>query len=235
MRAVAWLTRMTGPAVARQPFGGSDLVLPGESALGIRGELDIVGRVGVDEISALDGNVLDVSAREHPVGEHVPIFGKIVLVADALVAAEWDVELAGLIEAAQAVEAGPIEVVKKRGRFGGVLLAARDELVEPGAVPVEQPLVVLHRQVGLEAPLQPAVEVDQMRIRVVEQRALRGQTEGDGEATGERFDEPPVRMRLPERAEMRHLPALAAGPFQRGPEDRMALRRGALPLVYLMA
>ena len=58
------------------------------------------------------------------------------------------------------------------------------------AVTVEQPFVVLHLEIDRQALLKPAVEVDQVRIGVVQQRALRQQAERDGQAAAERLDQP---------------------------------------------
>ena len=60
------------------------------------------------------------------------------------VAAERDVEFTGLIEPAQSVEAGSIQVVEEEGRFGALAQPAVEELVEARAMCVEQPLVVVH-------------------------------------------------------------------------------------------
>ena len=59
--------------VARQPLGRPDLVLPRESALGIAGELYIVGRIGIDEIAAARAERLEIAVRELPVVEGVSV------------------------------------------------------------------------------------------------------------------------------------------------------------------
>jgi hypothetical protein len=75
------------------------------------------------------------------------------------------------------------------------------------------------------------VEVDQMRIHIVEERSLRRESKRDGEPASERLNETPVSMRLIHRQQPRKEPPLASGPLQRGrksiPElviDRARLR-----------
>ena len=77
-----------------------------------------------------------------------------------------------------------------RRPYGGVLLAAGDKLVELGALAIEQPLVVLHLQVGLEPLLKPAVKVNEMGVGVVEERAFGQEPERDGQSPAKRLDEP---------------------------------------------
>src|SRR5262249_2813158 len=59
------------------------------------------------------------------------------------------------------------------------------------------------------------VEVDDVRIDVVEQCPLRHEPERNCQATTEWLDEPLGRVTLPVVDEMRHLPTLAAGPLER--------------------
>ncbi len=80
---------------------------------------------------------------------------------------------------------------------------------------VEKLLVVAHLDARLHAVLQVAIEVDQVRVDVVEQRAFWFQSEGDCEPAAKRFYVTALRMFVPDRFQMRHEPAFAAGPFQR--------------------
>lgn len=57
-----------------------------------------------------------------------------------------------------------------------------------------------------------------MGIDIVEEGFLREKLESDGEATGERFDKPPMRMSFPKRSDIRDQPPLTPGPFERGSE-----------------
>ncbi len=140
--------------------------------------------------------------------------GEVAGVADAGILSERDVELALAVEAAKPVEAGAIQVVEQRRSFGGVLLAVGDELVEAGALAVEQPLVVLHLQIGLEPLLKPAVKIDEMGVGVVKERAFGQEPERDRQPPAKGLDEPRSGMRFPKRPEVRYLPALSAGPLQ---------------------
>src|SRR6185369_2137405 len=107
------------------------------------------------------------------------------------------------------------EIVEKLGRLCAGRAAVFDQLVEARAVSIEELLVVAHLDAQRESVLEMTVEVDEMRIDVVEQRTPGLQTQCNGEAAAERFDVPPRCVSLPDRREMRDQPAFAAGPFQR--------------------
>src|SRR6185436_6211453 len=117
--------------------------------------------------------------------------------SDALVAAERHVELALLIEAAEPVVAGPVQVIEERGGLEAMPLSRSEQVVEPIAALVEKRAIVLQRQPDPQALLQPAIERDKVRVRVVEQRPVRQQPERDGQAAAKRLDEPAMRMWRP--------------------------------------
>ena len=77
-----------GAAVLREPRGRPLLIIPGEPALRVVRELDIVGRIGIDEVVTLERNRLDVADGEGPIVKRRLIAGKIVDVPDAGVASE---------------------------------------------------------------------------------------------------------------------------------------------------
>src|SRR5882672_5902606 len=105
-------------------------------------------------------------------------------------------------------------------------------------MPVVQRLPVLHLEDGGEAGPEPAIEVDQMRVDVVQEGPPGPEAEGHGQPAAERLREAPAGMAGPQRAEVRNLPALAARPLQRRPRRRYrwgsrrrlrAAQEGALP------
>ena len=81
---------------------------------------------------------------------------------------------------------------------------------------IVEPLVVAHLDLDVEPAPEPAVEVDEVRIQIVEQGSPGLQPKRDRQSTAERLDEAAGGMRGPERRQVRHLPALAAGPLERG-------------------
>ena len=61
-----------------------------------------------------------------------------------------------------------------------------------------------------------SVEIDHVRVDVVQERPLGAQAQRHRQAAAERLDQPAMRVRRARAARrMRHLPALAARPFQR--------------------
>src|SRR5688500_17215928 len=65
-----------------------------------------------------------------------------------------------------------------------------------------------------------------MRVDVVQERAMRHQPGRDCEPAAKRFHQTSVSVRLPKWFEVRELPTLPAGPFERRPNSiRRPLRR----------
>ena len=56
-------------------------------------------------------------------------------------------------------------------------IPVREQGVELLAIAVEQRLVVLHRKIDAQSLLQPAIKIDEMLVRIVEQRPVGQQTE----------------------------------------------------------
>jgi hypothetical protein len=75
-------------------------------------------------------------------------------------------------------------------------------------------------QCGVQALSQPAIEVDEMRIEIVELRALRKKTERHGQSAAKRFHQAAMDVRLPERQQMGDKPAFASRPFERRTDSR---------------
>jgi hypothetical protein len=178
-------------------------------------ELDVVGGIGVDEIIAPEFHVFDVDSAQFPIREQLGVSTEVPHVADGLVATERHVEDALLIEAAEAVVAGAIQVVEERRRLLRAAPPLRQQLVEARAMRVEQTRVVFHREIDPQPALNPSVEVDQVGVGVVQERALRQEPERHRQPSAEGLDQSTMAVRFPERPKVGHLPALATGPLQR--------------------
>ena len=87
--------------------------------------------------------------------------------------------------------------------------------------------MIAHGQVDLQSPLQPTVEVDQVRVGIVEQCASRVETERNREAATERLHQPFSAMRLPQRPKVGNLPPFAAGPLERRSRRRRRISPSA--------
>src|SRR5207244_3453497 len=74
------------------------------------------------------------------------------------------------------------------------------------------------------------IEIDDVRIDVVEKRPLRQQSKRNSKAATKGLNEPLARVALPVFNEMGNLPPLAAGPFQRGPDSL----RGGCDFLYAL-
>ena len=69
-------------------------------------------------------------------------------------------------------------------------MPSEKQIVEAFAVVIEEPLVVLEPAFNRQSARQPAIEVDDVRVNVVQDGAIRGDSERDRESTAERLYEP---------------------------------------------
>jgi hypothetical protein len=120
---------------------------------------------------------------------------------------------------AQPVEPGSVQIIEQRRGISGLLLATAEQRIATLAAFVVRPLLILERQRRRQPLLQPAVEVDEVRVDVVEHRSRRHEAQGDCQASGERLDQPSITVSRPVREQVRNLPALPASPFQRRPHS----------------
>ena len=216
--------------MAREPGRETLLVIPVEAVARKLAELDVVWRVGVDEVLRRYLDRLEITDGESPSPERLDVRGEVSRVADRPIPSERYVELPASVEAAQPVVSGAVEVVEQLGRLAGPAPAAGHQAVEFVPVPVVELALVAHRNPGHEAALEVAIEVDGMRVHVVEQRPGGIQAERNRESAAERLDQPSTGVLAPQRPQARHEPALAACPFQRrlerGPAQTVAIAGG---------
>ena len=78
-------------------------------------------------------------------------------------------------------------------------LSSSNQLIEVLAVPVKELLVVAHRETHLQTVLHVTIEVNEVRIDVVQQRLLRLQSQNNRKPAAERFDISTLRVRFPNR------------------------------------
>src|SRR5271170_944439 len=91
------------------------LIVPAKILLRVAGELNVVGRIGIDEVVLLEFNRIEVAALEVPSRERRHVFREVGYVIDLPVTAKRHVEFTTAIEPAQSVVAGAIQIVEKRG------------------------------------------------------------------------------------------------------------------------
>ena len=203
-----------GTGMAQEPLGEADLIVPREAVGAVLGEGGVVGRIGVEEIVCVQGQVAEVGGREVPRREHALMTFERVGIVDAAIATEGDIKGTLAIEAAETVEAGAIEVVEQGRRLARAHVAPCDELIEAFAMVVVGRRVVGHFQANLQSALNPIVEVDEVRVRVVQESFTGTQAQGDGQAAAEGLDQAPVPVARIERGELGDEPALTSQPFQ---------------------
>jgi|SRR5260370_12518070 len=199
----------------RQQLGCAHLIVPRESTGAVGRELNIVWRIGIDEIVRLDRKPSEIFVRKFPAPKHLPVDVKVSYVIDLLVLAERHVEFAVAIEAAQTVETSAVQKIKELRRFLRPSRTILDELVEARAMRVEKLWVVASIDSQRQTVAHLPVEINQMRIDVIQQGSLRMQFKRNGQPAAEWLDVTTILSCAPDRLNMREQPALAAGPFQR--------------------
>src|SRR5690606_13805217 len=143
-------------------------------------ELHIIGRVGIDETGRLELKLLEVSTIEAPLVEEGAVPVQVHLVVDVLILAEGNIELALPVETAQAVVARAVEIKEQLSRFSGIGLPLPNQLVETAAVGVVEIPVVTHFDGELQALTYPTIEIDQVRVDVVQNGMFGQQPQGHG-------------------------------------------------------
>ena len=165
--------------------------------------------------SGLNGQRFNIAVGKRPVFKDRLELRKIGGVVNRLVAAKRHIEFAALVETAKSIEASAIQIIEELRRFRALPFAIFDELIEATTVAVEKRLLILHLDSSFETPLQMSVKVYEVRIDVVQDRALGSQAQWRGESAAERFNVASGRMLLPKRREVWYQPTLASRPLQR--------------------
>ncbi len=168
-----------------QPLRGAHLIVPAKPSRAVGCELDVIGRISVDEILRTNRQRFNIAIGKSPVFKNRLELRKVVGVSDRLVTPKWHIEFAALIEAAESVEASPVEIVEELRRLGALQFAVSDQLIEPTSVPVETLLFVSHLDRYLKTALQMRVKVYQVGIDVIQDGALWSQTEWACESAAE--------------------------------------------------
>src|SRR5215213_7985498 len=141
-----------------QPLRSAPLIVHRKPAGAVSRELDVIRRVGVNEILSFDLHLLDIDVREFPLLERLRVLREVRGVIDRFVSSERNIKFAALIEAAKSVEARPIQIIEQFRRFIASRPAVLNELIESIAMLVEELLVVAHLDPESQAVLEMTVE-----------------------------------------------------------------------------
>jgi len=199
----------------RQQLGRPNLIVPGKSTGAVGRELNVVWRIGVNEIFRLDWKLREVFVRELPPTKRIPVGVKIFRVVDSLVLTERHVEFAVAIEAAQTVETSAVQIIKELRCLLRARRTVLDELIEARAMRVEKSAVVASIDLNRQATSHLPVEIHQMRIDVIQQGSLRLQSQRNCQPAAEWLNITTILICAPDWLNMWEQPALATGPFQR--------------------
>ena len=169
----------------RQALRRAHLIVPAKTSGAVGSELDIVGRIGIDEISRLDREIIEIATGKDPVFQDLLEPGKVSKVSNRLVLAKGHVEFTALVEATESVETSAVEIIEKLRGFSALRLAILDQSIEANTLPVETLLFVSHLDGYHEPALQMAIKVYEVGIDVVQTGALWVQTQRGGESAAE--------------------------------------------------
>src|SRR5437667_2689628 len=126
----------------RQQLSRPNLIVPGKSTGAVGRELNIVWRIGINEIARLDRKPGEILVRKFPAPQQVLVDVKVSCVINLFVLAERHVEFAVAIEATQTVKASAVQIIKELRRFLCPSRTILDELVKVRAMRVEKLSVV---------------------------------------------------------------------------------------------
>src|SRR2546426_9697271 len=104
---------------------------------------------------------------------------KVGSVIHRLVLSERDIEFTALVEAAETIETSAIQIVEELRGFSGFCAAVSDQLVEARAMRIEKSLVITRFDLYRQSTPELRVEIDQVRIEIVQHGSLWLQTQRD--------------------------------------------------------
>src|SRR5437867_8114694 len=134
-------------------------------------------------------------------------------VINCLVLSERHVEFAALIEAATTVETGAIKIVEELSRLRILRAVFFDKLIEALAMRIEEFRVVTGFDLQRKSASKLFVEINEMRIQVIQERALRFQPQRHSQPATERLDVTTLCVLPPERVDVWNQPTLSASPL----------------------
>src|SRR5262249_38932987 len=133
---------------------------------------------------------------------------------DRFIRPKRHIEIAAFVETTEPIETGAIQIIEQLRRFRRLRAAVANQSIETIAMTIEKSFVVTHSYRHCQTLLHVGVEVNQVRIDVVQERLLRLQAKRDSETTAKWFDVPSRGVRFPNRFQVWRQPAFAAGPLQ---------------------
>src|SRR6185437_4148231 len=176
------------PGMRREEPRGAHLIIPRKAAGTVRRELYIIRRIRIHEISSAQLKLLDVNIAKFPLPEHGRIIREVARVVDRLVRPEGHVEIAAFVETTKTIEARAVQIVEQLRAFFRVRLATTNQAIEALALSIEKLLVVPHPHAHAQTILHVTIEVDEVRVDVVQQRLLRLQSKHHREPAAKRFE-----------------------------------------------
>src|ERR1044071_4175568 len=119
---------------------------------------------------------------------------KVARVVDRFVSPERHIEIAALVEATEAIETRPVQIVEQLRAFLRVRIAASNQSIKTIALAIEKLLVVAHPHTHSQTILHVTIEVDQVRVDVVQQRLFGLESQHNSKPAAKRFDRPTLRV-----------------------------------------
>ncbi len=150
--------------------------------------------------------------------KHLPVRPEIPNIIYLPVSPEGNIELPILVKTAEAVVAGPVQIIEEFRPLPGLAFSLFDQVVETVAALIIKSLLIRHRSLHEKTLLQPAKKINQVTVDIVEQRSFRLQPQGHGQAATKGLDQPPIPIGRPERPQARNQPSLSPDPFERRPQ-----------------
>ena len=114
------------------------------------------------------------------------------------------VEFTALIEAAESIEASPIQIIEDLCRCRALPFFFLDQLIKTTPMSIEAFLIISHLDGYLETTLQLSIKVYQVRIDIIQEGTVGSQTYGDRKSTAERLDISSGRVAFPKLHQVRH-------------------------------
>jgi hypothetical protein len=125
------------------------------------------------------------------------------------------IKLATLIKPAESIEARAIQVIKQLSCLASFPFPLLHQSVEFRAMSIKEFFLVTHLDGQLKTAFEMRIEIDQMRIDVIQKRSVGPQREWHCQPTAEGLDKPAALVRFPKSGQVRGQPTFSSCPLQR--------------------
>lgn len=128
----------------RQELCGPYLIRPAKPTSTVGRELHVVRWVGINKVFAVQLKQFDIAIGKFPIPERAFERAEVDDVSDRSMSTKRNVELPTLIESAQPIKAGSVQIIEELSCLMPIPFFRSDQFVKTVAMRIEDRLVIFH-------------------------------------------------------------------------------------------